>query len=57
MNFDWDKASQQTVAHYRELVRQYPAQVDAWREQCRRLEREHPVFEGLETKVREALKA
>lgn len=55
--FDWDATMQQTVQHYVDLCREYPAQVDAWREQTRILMREHECFKGLEDAVRAALKA
>ena len=56
--FDFDAESRAVVLHYRDLVRQYPAQVEAWREQARALTKAYPVeWAGLEDRVREALHA
>ena len=53
--FCWDTESAATVAHYVRMVRAH-GMPEVWREQCRKLEREHEVFAGLEAKVREKLK-
>ncbi len=56
MSFDFDAETTKIVQHYVALCRQYPAQVPAWREQARKLAREHEEWIGLEDRVRAALK-
>ena len=56
MTDSFEQFSVHLIQHYVALVRKYPAQVEAWREQTLKLERQHPeVWVGLTEKVRAEL--